>query len=870
MNIRFLVLVGLIFQEMGSLGPAEEQAFRPPTVPLVVSSPNFSIWSKADRLTDVPTTHWTGSPQRLTGLVRIDGKAFRILGDAPADIPAMPQTSVSVLPTRTIYKFAGAGIDLVLTFMTPVLPDDLMVLARPLTYLSWEVQSSDGGSHEVEVYFDATGELAVNTPAQKVNWARADIPGISVARMGSDAQPVLKRKGDDVRVDWGYLYLATPGSESPVFSITNPEASRAQFIAGGKLTDTMDADMPKAVSSGAPVLAESIDMGLVTSSPVSRYTMLAYDDVYTVSYFWTNLRPYWRKDGAEATDMIKISAEQYPDLLKRCTAFDDELMADLTKEGGEKYATISALAYRQAFGANGLVADANGQPLLIPKENSSNGCMATVDVISPMSPLFLLFGPSLAKALAVPEMEYGSSDRWKPPFAPHDMGKYPIADYPAYGDMPVEESGDLMILVTAICEMDGNGDFAASYRATLAKWAAYLEQYGLDPANQLCTDDFMGPSAHNANLAVKAIVALGAYGKLCEIWGDTENAKKYSDLARSDAQNWMKVDDDGDHYRLQFDLPDTWSMKYNLVWDRMLGLNIFPPDVAKKENAYYKTKLDAFGVPLDSRTELATIRPPLRHLADVDHMFFIAALADNQDDFTFFVSPFYQYLNETSYREPLVDTYNTECAPGTLIPGGGGAGFHARSVVGGIYAKMVVDPDMWKKWASRDATKAANWASLPSSKVDPVAAAGDTDANVVWAYTTEKPADEQWFLPTFDDAPWKRGPAGFGDKDPVRAKWRTNWSTSDIWLRRDFTMPDVAPKNLRLWVHHIQDAEFYINGVEALTQEGALDGYDAVVMTEAAEKSLKPGKNTLAVHCRYLGKKGRQFVDAGLVTMEPR
>ena len=297
----------------------------------------------------------------------------------------------------------------------------------------------------------------------------------------------------------------------------------------------------------------------------------------------------------------------------------------MTRVGGARYAQIAALAYRQCLAATGIAADANKQPLLFTKENTSNGDIATVDVIFPMDPMLILFSPALAKASLVPILSYADSAHWKFPNAPHDLGTYPIARGTDDGGegMPVEESGNLLILCDAIAQMDGNANFVKPWWPKLTQWAQYLEKYGLDPEEQLCTDDFMGHLAHNANLSVKAILGLAAYGDLCRLRGDQTNAARYAQLAKTDAAHWMKVAAEGDHYRLAFDKPNSWSQKYNLAWDRILGLNIFPASVAETEVAWYKKVMQRYGVPLDSRT----------HLTKTEWSVWSATLAGSQADF---------------------------------------------------------------------------------------------------------------------------------------------------------------------------------------------------------------------------------------------
>ena len=221
---------------------AQEKAFRPPAVPLVAHDPYFSIWSMADRLTDENTRHWTGSEQPLASLVRIDGQTFRIMGAAPRGMPALAQQSVDVLPTRTIYNFEGAGVHINLTFLTPALPKDLDVLSRPLTYIVWTANSTDARPHDVQIYFDASSALAVNTADQPVTWGRFHlVNGMTALRIGSQQQPILEKDGDNLRIDWGYLYLAAP-PEGATEAATNLAAARTDFAAKGTIQAVDDTE----------------------------------------------------------------------------------------------------------------------------------------------------------------------------------------------------------------------------------------------------------------------------------------------------------------------------------------------------------------------------------------------------------------------------------------------------------------------------------------------------------------------------------------------------------------------------------------------------------------------------------------------------
>jgi hypothetical protein len=607
------------------------------------------------------------------------------MGSAPEVADVATQRSLEVRPTQTIYQFEAAGARLTLTFTAPLLLDDLELVSRPANYVSFEVASADGRPHQIELYFDITGEWAVNKPEQQVEWSRAQVPGSSVLRMGSREQRVLASKGDDVRIDWGYLYLSVPENTARCV-VAADNVARGSFARGQAAPSQDDTEMPRPARDRWPALSARFDLGKVAAEPVARHLTIAYDDLYSVEYFHQKLRPWWRRDPAMTPETMLATAERdYASLRARCDAFDRQLAETARRSGGEMYQRLCALAYRQAVAAHKLVAGHDGQPLFFSKENFSNGSIGTVDVTYPSAPLFLLYNPVLVKGMLEPIFYFSESGQWKKPFAAHDVGTYPLANGQTYPeDMPVEECGNMLILTAAIARAEGNADYAKRHWESLTTWAGYLKREGFDPANQLCTDDFAGHLTHNANLSIKAIVGLGCYARLANSLGRLQVADEYAKLARSLAGKWMDAARDGDHTSLTFDGKGTWSQKYNLVWDHLLKLDLFPRELARQEVAFYLTRQNAFGLPLDSR----------KTYTKSDWIVWTASMAESPDDFQTLIAPVYRFANDGPSRIPLSDWHETT--------NGKSVGFRARSVVGGYFMKLLAD-----RWAA-DSRGASN------------------------------------------------------------------------------------------------------------------------------------------------------------------
>jgi glutaminase A-like protein/uncharacterized protein DUF5127/uncharacterized protein DUF4964 len=667
-------------------GPAAFGQERPPAVPLVAHNPYFSIWSMADKLTDENTRHWTGAEQPLTGLIRVDGSVYRYMGKGPwPELPAMRQISVKVEATRTIYDFEAGGIKLELTFFTPAFPEEPEILSRPVTYLTWDIHASDGKRHEVSVLLDVDPRIAIDRRDDPVVWSRSRAGALTVLSVGSQEQRVLARSGDDVRIDWGYFHLAVAEDQHAV--LANASGAMESFVHSSTLPTADALEMPRPARRAAH-LAVLMAATVTGSSSAQMHVLLSFTQGYAIEYMHRRLPEYWQRNGQTTEQMLEAAEAQYAALAERGRRFDADLRAALEHAGGEEYAELALLAYRQTLAAHALVADLDGAPLMFPKENFSNGCISTVDVLYPGSPFFLFLNPALLEAQLKPVLDYAMLPRWKFPFAPHDLGTFPLANGQVYGggelteedQMPVEETGNLLILAAALGRAQGNWHLAQHYWPLLTKWADYLAHKGLDPENQLSTDDFAGHLAHNANLSIKAIEGLGAYALMARGLGKTSEAEQYDALARKMAREWEGLAKEGDHYKLAFDAPGTWSQKYNLVWDQVLELGLFDPNVKRPELGFYAKHINKYGLPLDNRKDYTKL----------DWEIWTATLSETKSQFQLFIGPIAKWVNQGPSRVPLTDWYDTTS--------GKQMGFQARSVVGGIFMKALADPEVVKEW----------------------------------------------------------------------------------------------------------------------------------------------------------------------------
>ena len=645
---------------------------RAASIPLILHDPYFSIWSGTDKLYDSDTVHWCGKRQKIRGYITIDGESFCFMGDKEFH-QVIPQTGIELTATGTKYTFENEKVILTAAFTSPLLLEEPVLVSRPCTYVDFEVVRK-AGEAVVTIDVQISADLVRFTPGAVVGGSY-QTDAFSYAVMGKAEQKPLGHSGDNITIDWGYVYLAVQDAFSQVCF----DKANEQLTASVKL---------------------GTQMGCGT-------LVAAYDDLLSINYFGDWKKAYWTETYATILDAVGASFADKDSVQEKCRKLDAKIEEQAAAIGGEDYALLCCLSYRHSIAAHKLIADKDGNLVFLSKENDSNGCLGTVDVTYPSVPLYMLYNTEYVKGMLRPVFTFAACDVWEFDFAPHDVGRFPYATGQVYGlageksgsafdgsngtvfpffyqypagsriydfkyQMPVEECGNMLILTAAVCKLDGSPDFAVPHMEVLKKWCEYLLTYGADPGEQLCTDDFAGHLSHNVNLSAKAIMGIEAFALLARQMGQEEVYGEYHEKAVKMAGDWEKRADAGDHTALSFGDRDSWSLKYNLVWDKFFGSSLFREDVYRKEIDYYIKKSNVYGVPRDSRKEYTKS----------DWILWCASMTDDRKKVDALIAPIAAYVNETPSRVPFSDWYETVT--------GEYCHFIARSVQGGIFMPMLI------------------------------------------------------------------------------------------------------------------------------------------------------------------------------------
>ncbi|KAM0745276.1 hypothetical protein ACQRIT_000660 [Beauveria bassiana] len=610
---------------------------RPPAAPLAVRSPYLNVWlngrtdgGESGILPNQWPRFWTESVQGWQGFIKVDGKTYNWMGNHPSTDFAN-QTAQYYTSTKTEFVMdVGGKVELTVSFLSPVFPDDHRRQSIPFSYMS--------------AVFNETNDQA----------------------------------------SWGNWYWTTKDQRGVSYQIGQDTAVRSQFINNGHLDGSIDSQF-RAVSDRWPVFALSRDLGKVLGmGSVTTLFAIGITQDETIQYHGIGekkgLPPLWKDWFKNDAELVKFFYNDFSYSVKYCRKLDHRIEAESVAVGGPEYAIITNLALRQFYGAIQLVGTKEDTKVFV-KEISSNSDIQTVDVIFPAFPAMVYLNPILIKWSLEPLLEYQKSGRYPNKWAVHDLGRYPRAlGYDDGNDepMPLEECGNMLIMMLAYAQRSGDNGWLKENWDLLTRWAEYLIEDAKIPAHQLSTDDFAGQLANQTNLAIKGIIALEAMAEIATRAGHPDLKPHYSDIAHEYYKFWSEHGINNNtatpHSTLAYDDMESYGLLYNLWGDKVLRLNFIPEEIYKMQSAWYPQVANEYGMVLDTRGTLTK----------TDWEIFAASMCEESTKMQF-VKLIAKWINETKTWRALTDLYDTK--------DGGyprGIQFAARPVVGGLFAMLAL------------------------------------------------------------------------------------------------------------------------------------------------------------------------------------
>lgn len=662
-----------------------------PSYPIFIKDPNFSLWKASEALNDGDVETWYGESKPIYGFVKIDGTTYCFMGDANnfKDCGVVPAKQIFVKATAftTDYLFELGEAKLYVSFVSPLLPTDMQLISMPVCYVEYNLQ----GANNAEIALFVKRDIAYNKRSDfnndgVVRNGVMDMGEYQTSFVGLKRQLYLSNNDDMCGADWGYWYLA---------------GERAYALDSNDLTTYLTADNERFANVG-----DDKYIGVINKSQ-NGVIALGFDDIVSIDYYGSFKKGLYLEKHT-IFDGLRYILDNRIQISSKLAEFDEEL-SNRAMAVDKSYYNILVASLRQSIGAHKLITDEQGDVLFLSKECNSNGCIATVDVSYPSIPLYLLYNTEFVKGMMRPILKFARMPAWNFDFAPHDAGTYPHCSgnvygmncqneysvscyknkdgqthapyynfpsnfnlYDLNGQMPVEECANMLIMFGACFCFDNDIEFFKNNSDLADKWVRYLVEYGLKPANQLCTDDFAGHLANNLNLAIKATVGIACYAKLLEGAGNTQGYEKYLQIAQAYARQIEQFASGYAHCPLTWDSDDsTFSLKYNLLFDKVCNLGLFSREFYDREIDCYLAKQNAFGVPLDSRESYSKS----------DWIVWVASLTGDKAKRGALLQKLDNYLKHTPSRVPFSDWYDTV--------NGKTCAFRARTVQGGCFAVLL-------------------------------------------------------------------------------------------------------------------------------------------------------------------------------------
>ncbi|MCJ1311229.1 hypothetical protein MMC25_004900 [Agyrium rufum] len=648
----------------------------PPSYPLAVRNPYLSAWMPGLSVADLPTgvsQFWDGTNLTWALMARVDGDTYSLMGlpTPPADVQPAVFDGAEFTSTHTVFNLTAGNASISLDFFSPVSPANYLRQSLPFSYLTISATTTE--DTPVQVYVDIDESWTGQNSSTVSDFST--VASVSYFDLSVNGAYLYSENGDMAL--WGDVILASEATIASNVTVQLGSAHdvRGKFVTVGTLNNTS-----LGYSSG-DVVAISQDMGTICGTASVTYAV-GYVREAEINYLGNARAGYYRATYPDLSSSLAAFFADYDDAYSEGVNVDSTIQSRGNDVAGTNYSTILALSTRQAFGGIDLTISNDtldtSDFLVFLKEISSDGNVNTIDVIFPAFPAFYVLNPEYIRLLLEPVVQYLATGRFTAPYVIHDIGStYPNAtghDDQNEEAQPIEETGNLMMLVDAYTTATGNTTFATTYASLFQGYANYLVANGLNISSQLSTDDGAGPLANQTNLAIKAAIGLTAFGNFSGMTNYTTIGLSYADQLYNGG---LGTDANKTHFTLEYGNDTTYSTVFNLFPDILLNLSTFPAAAYDMETAFYPTVRAEDGVPLDTRVEWSK----------TDWMLWAAAYMTDDVVRDMFIDDVYEFItNEMSVNQvPFSDRfYVTGDLAGQFYD------FRARPVVGGEFALLAL------------------------------------------------------------------------------------------------------------------------------------------------------------------------------------
>ncbi|KAI0312550.1 hypothetical protein OF83DRAFT_1031803, partial [Amylostereum chailletii] len=590
-----------------------------------------------------------------TCLVKVDNGTTYLWSGDTSTVPGTNDTILkqfTITPTRTIFTLEAGPLELNITYLSPIEPDDFIRQSIPFSYLAFEARSTDGSPHHMQVYTGINGQWLGPDITQNHTWATAQTTNGSQVHSFSYSIPreFTENLG---QAWWGTPYYATRQGKGVTYRIGMDEPNPALFLSQGFLDNSVDPGAPRVIQGGSISLTSltfAHDLGTIarTSAPVVWAIGHTVDSDSTSAAQYRDLSGnpsqrrslYYVAQYSDDHTLIDDFLNDFPAALDRSIKLDANLTnAAASKIPGSGYSDLIALAMRQAIGFTSLTISKgsdgswNQSDVMMFWRDLGTGLdqqANSVDGLYMSFPMFLYLNPSFGAPLLEPLLHFQASPAYTNPYAAANLVSFSFFVQKSTSLVDVKESANMIIMSYAQARTTGDISLVGRYYQVLKSWADYLasptpETTTVFNDGQVSADGLA--IANQTNLAIKGIIAIKAMSLIASLTGNTADITTYSNRSRDLYTQWKShaLADDGHMLLAYGEDSSSFSLGYNVFADLWLGTGVVDSNVSTYYDPYYVTSHSdtKYGVAIDS-----TVTDQVQS-ASTWNMFIAAAVNDS-------------------------------------------------------------------------------------------------------------------------------------------------------------------------------------------------------------------------------------------------